>query len=96
MHSANSVYYLDGKVPDMYMSSNTADISQVCKLAWYNWIIYHPDTIDYPDEPLHRGKYLGPVIDLGLAMTTNILQHDSKVVCRSMNQPITIKEMADP
>ncbi len=61
--------------PETYMSSETADISQFCKLAWYNWIMYRPGTIDYLDELLYLGKYLGPAIDVGLATTAKILYH---------------------
>ncbi len=50
-----------------------------CELVWYNWIMYCPGTIDYPNEPLHLGKYLGPTIDVGPAMTAKILQHNSEV-----------------
>ncbi len=39
LHSVNSVYYLYGKVPDMYIFNETADISQFCDLVWYDWII---------------------------------------------------------
>ncbi len=69
-----------------------ADISQFCELAWYDWIMYHPCTIDYPDEPLHLGKYLGPVIDVGPAMTAKILQHNGKLVYQSMYHPLTVEE----
>ncbi len=51
-HSTNSMYCLDGKVLETYMSGETADISQFCELAWYDWIMYRPGTIEYPDEPL--------------------------------------------
>ncbi len=94
-HSANSVYLLDGKVPKTYMSGETADISQFCKLAWYDWIMYCPGTIDYPDEPLHIRKYLGPAIDVGPAMTAKILQQNGNVVYRSTYQPLTFEEQAD-
>ncbi len=40
------------------------------------------------------GKYLGPTIDVGLAMTAKILQHNGEVF-RSMYQPLRIEEMAD-
>ncbi len=39
-HSTNSVYCLNGEVPETYMSRETAEISQFCELAWYNWIMY--------------------------------------------------------
>ncbi len=51
-HNTNSVYCLDGEVHETYISGETADISQFCELAWYNWIVYCPGTIEYPDEPL--------------------------------------------
>ncbi len=63
-NSVTSVYRLDGEDSDTYMSRETADISQLCELAWYNWVVYCPGTIDDPDEPLRLGKYLGPAIDV--------------------------------
>ncbi len=64
------MYHLDGEVPE---TGERADISQFCKLAWYDWIMYHPGTIEYPHEPLRLGRYLGPAIDVGPAMTAKIL-----------------------
>ncbi len=77
----NSIYCLDDKVPETYMPRETTDISQFCELAWYNWIMYCPGTIDYPDEPLRLRKYLGPAINVGPAMTAKIFQHNGEVVC---------------
>ncbi len=83
-HIINCVYCIDGKVYKMYMSGETTGISQFCELAWYDWIMYIPGTIDYLDEPLCLGKYLGLAIDVGPVITTKILQHNGKVVYRSM------------
>ncbi len=47
-----NVYHLDGKVPEIYMSGETADISQLCELAWHNLIMYCPGIKSFPDEPL--------------------------------------------
>ncbi len=57
--------------------------------------MYCPGTIDYPDEPLRLGKYLGPAIDVGPAMTTKLLQDNGKVVYRSTYRPLTVEEHAD-
>ncbi len=62
------------------MSGETTDISQFCELAWYDRVIYCPGTFDYPNEPLHLKKYLGPAIDVGPAIAAKILQHNGKVV----------------
>ncbi len=72
-YSVNSVYCLDGKFPETHMFGETVDISQFCELAQYDWIMYLPGTIDYLDEPLRLGKYLGSVIDVRMAMTAKIL-----------------------
>ncbi len=72
-----------------------ADISQFCELAWYNWIMYCLITIDYPDEPLRLGKYLGPAIDVGPATTAKILQQNGKTVYNSTYRPLTVEEQAD-
>ncbi len=82
-HGANSVNCLDGEVPETYMSGETADISQFFELTWYNWVMYCSGTIDYPNEQLHLGKYLGPAIDVGPAITAKILQHNGEVVYQS-------------
>ena len=95
-HSVHSVYCLDGEVPKTYMTGETADISRFCELAWYNWIMYCPGTIDYPNEPLHLGKYLGPAIKVGPAMTTKIFQHNGKVVYRSTYWVLTLEEQVNP
>ncbi len=52
--------------------------------------------IEYPDEPLRLGRYLGPAIDVGPAMTAKILQHNGKVVYRSTYQPLIVEERDDP
>ncbi len=95
-HSTNNIKRLDGKVPKTYISGETAEISQFCELAWYDWIMYRPGTIDYLDEPLQLGKYLGPAIDVGPRMTTMILQHNGKLVYCSMYHPLTNEDQATP
>ncbi len=77
------------------MSGETADISQFCELAWYDWIMYRPGTIEYPDEPLRLGRYLGPAINVGPAMTAKILQQNGEVVYHSTYRPLTVEEQAD-
>ncbi len=83
-HSVNSIYRLDGEVSKTYLFGETANISQFCELAWYNRVMYRPGTIDYPNEPLRLGKYLGPAIDVGPAMTAKILQHNCKAAYWSL------------
>jgi hypothetical protein len=38
-HTANDIYATDGEVPETVMKGGTADISQICKFAWYDWVM---------------------------------------------------------
>ncbi len=57
--------------------------------------MYHQGTIDYPNEPLRFGKYLGPAIDVGPAKTAKILQHNGEVVHQSTYRALTVEEQAN-
>ncbi len=93
-HSANSVHYLDGEVPKMYFWRDTChQTDHWAGVAQLDHVL--PRFIDYPDEQLHLGKYLGPAIDVGLAMTAKKLQQNGEVVWRSTYLPLTVEEMAD-
>ncbi len=77
------------------MSGEIADINQLCKLAWYYWIIYRPSMSNYPDEPVNLGKYFGSAFDVGPAIAAKILQQNEEVVYRSTHRSLTIEEQAD-
>ncbi len=85
-HTANYIYATGGEVPETIMKGGTADISQICKFAWYDWVIFRDtvNTITFPDKRLTLGRYLGPAIDIGLALPAKILKQNSQYVCRSM------------
>ncbi len=78
------------------MSSETADISQFCELGWYKWVKFRSTTVSFPVDPLVLGKYLGPSIDVGPAMTAKILTPTGKVAHRIPYRPLTPEETADP
>ncbi len=77
------------------MSGKTADISQFCELGWYQWVKFCPTTIS-PKDPLVLGKYLGPSIDVGPAMTAKMMIPTGKAVHQSTDRPPTPEEIADP
>ncbi len=64
--------------------------SQFCELAWYHWIMYIPGTVQYPDKPFGLLKCLVSAIDVGPAVTTQILLQNSGVVHRRTYQPLTL------
>jgi hypothetical protein len=70
-HTANAIYAMGGEVPETIMKGGTADISQICKFAWYDWVMFR-DTVNmifFPNDRLTLGRYLGPAIDIGSALT---------------------------
>jgi hypothetical protein len=66
------------------MKRGTADISQICKFAWYGWVMFRNpvNTITFPNKRLTLGRYLGSAIDIGSALTAKILKQNGKYVCR--------------
>jgi hypothetical protein len=51
-HIANDIYATGGEVPETIMKGGTADISQICKFAWYDWVMFHDtvNTIAFPTK----------------------------------------------
>jgi hypothetical protein len=81
--TSNNVYMTNGKVPETIMTYSTADISHICELGWYDWVMFRDNVSTFPDVKLTLGRYLGPVIDVGSALTAKILQSNGQTVCRS-------------
>jgi hypothetical protein len=76
------------------MKGGTADISQVCKFAWYDWVMFRDtvNTIAFPDKRLTFGIYLGPATDIGLALMAKILKQNGQYVCRLTLRHLTLEE----
>jgi hypothetical protein len=93
-HTANDTYATGGEVPGTIIKGGTADISQVCKFAWYDWVMFHDtvNTIAFPDKRLTLGRYLGPATDVGLALTAKILKQNGQYFCRSTLRHLTPEE----
>ena len=71
-HIPHNIWQLNGQVPQTIMTGQTADISQLYELAWYEFCLWHDSTVSFPDDKICLGRYLGPAIDVGPAMTANI------------------------
>ena len=48
------------------------------KHGFYDWVMFRDEPIKHPDNNPVLGRYLGPVIDIGPAMTTNIMKGNVK------------------
>ena len=73
------------------MSSETSDISQFCKLEWFEW----DEKAPFPEDMLKLCHYIGPNIDIGPAMTAKILTQNGQVLHRSTYKPLNPDEIAD-
>ena len=85
-------FLLQGEVPDTMIKGETSDISQFCQHAWYEWIKFRDTALSFPEPKMVLGRYLGPSIDIGPAMTAKILKANGQVVYRSTYRALTEEE----
>jgi hypothetical protein len=96
VHSCTSkdIYMTTGQVPETIMTGNTANISHITELGWYDWVMFCDNKPSYPDDKLILGSYLGPAIDTGLALMAKILKSNGVFVCRSTLWHLTDEELS--
>ena len=87
---------LNGEVPETIMSGETSDISQFCEFEWYEWVYFRDTVVSFPEDKLVLGRYLGPSIDVGPALTAKILKQNGEIVHRSTYRGLTPEELASP
>ena len=75
------------------MTGSTADISHIAEFGYYDWVMYRDNNPSCPDDKLILGRYLGPAMDIGSALTAKILQPNGQYVCRSTLQHLTDEEL---
>ena len=95
-HTALDIYGLEGQVPETVMSGQTGDISSLCEFEWFEWVMFFQPKETYPDDKMFIVRWIGPEIDVGTAMTYNILRPDGGYLCRSTVRTWTPKEEANP
>ena len=95
-HTAHDIFALEGQVPETLMKGDTPDISHLCEYEWFQWVKYHEPTLSYPQDKMVIGRYLGPAIDVGSALTHKVLKSNGEFVSRTTVRPWTLQEEADP
>ena len=77
-------------MPQTIMTGQTADISQLFELKWYKWVKFYESATSFPNDKMSLGKHLGPLIDVGPAMTAQMLKSNGNTIhvsaCRDMNR----------
>ena len=59
-NTAHDIYIFQGEVPEIVMSGETSDIRQFSELAFYQWVMFRDNPIQFLDENPVLGQYLGP------------------------------------
>ena len=95
-NTAHNIYELNGEVPETIVSGQTSDISHFCELEWYEWVKFRDSAIPFPEDKEVLGRYCGPSIDIGPAMTIKILKANGEQVHRSTYRPLTQNEINNP
>ena len=86
---------MHGQVPQTIMSGETADISPYCEFEWFQCVMYYEPNATYPDDKYLMGRWLGPAVDVGSAMTYKVQKSNGQYVCRSSVRPWTPEEEAN-
>jgi hypothetical protein len=94
--TSNNIYMTNGEVPETIMTGSTTDISHICEVGWYDWVMSRDIVPTFPDVKLTLGQYLGPVTKIGSALTAKILQSNWQTVCRSTLRHLNNKEIHCP
>jgi hypothetical protein len=79
-NTAHDIYELGGEVPETIMSGETSDISQLCELGWYEWCKFRDVVAPFPQDKMKLGRYIGPSVDIGPAMTAKVLKSNGQVI----------------
>jgi hypothetical protein len=94
-HTATEILSASGEVPETILTGSTADISVICQFGWYVWVMFRDVIPSYPDESIVLGRYLGPALDVGSALTAKILKENGQIVYRSTLRQLTPDELID-
>jgi hypothetical protein len=96
-NTAHDIYELGGEVPETIMSGETSDISQLCELGWYKWCKFRDVAAPFPQDKMKLvGRYIGPSVDIGPAMTAKVLKLNAQVIHTSTYRSLTPDEIAQP
>jgi hypothetical protein len=79
--TCNDIYMINGEVPETIMTGSMADISHISEFGWYDWVVFWDNVPTFPDDKLTLRQYLGPMTDVGLALTAKILKANGQFVC---------------
>ena len=87
---------LNGQVPETLVTGQTGDISALAEFDWYDWVMFYDGQVAYPESKEVLGKWLGPALDIGPAMTAQILKRNGQIIYTSSYRHLNDHELNDP
>ena len=94
-HTALDIYELQGQVPETLLSGQTADIFPFIEHEWYNFVKWFDHGSSFPEPKEVHGRWLGPSMDIGLAMCSKIIKSNGQIINLSSYRGITEEERQD-
>ena len=86
---------LDHQTPEAKMHGMSSDISDICEFEFYELVMFNDSQATFPETKFHVGRWLGPVVDVGSALTYKILKSNGKVFLRSTIRHLTHDELTN-
>ena len=87
---------LDHQNPEAKMHGMSSDISYICEFGFYEWFMFNDSQATCPETKFQVGRWLGPAIDVGSALTYKILKSNGQVVPRLTIRHLTHDELTNP
>ena len=78
------------------MHGISSDISDICEFEFYELVMFNDSQATFPETKFLVGQWLGPVVDVGSALTYKILKRNSQVVPRSTIRHLTLDKLTNP
>jgi hypothetical protein len=95
-HTSMDIYGLEGQVPESKIKGKTMDISTIGEYASNDWVKFRDTAAKFPVSKIQLGRYSGAAIDIGPAMTSNILKQNGNVMYISSVRPLTQEKKQSP
>ena len=87
---------LDHQTPEAKMNGISADISDICEFEFYEWVMFNDPQGTFPETKFYLGRWIGPAVDVGSALTYKILKSNGQVVPRSTIRHLTRDKLTNP
>jgi hypothetical protein len=92
-HTAHDLFELNGEVPETLVTGQPSDISPFAELGWYQWVKYWDLNESFPHHKEVLGRWLGPSVAVGPAMTSKILKQNGQVIHVATYRPLNEDEL---